>query len=490
MSYDVVIIGAGPSGIAAAARLGHFGAKVCLVEAHSRPGGLNSWHHVRGHEISSGLHAFTNYVPSGKGGPLGRLLRQLRIRFSDLGLRPQRRSRIRFPGVDLAFSNDAELIRQQIAERFPREADSFDRFRARINATDEGEITSRQTSARDVMETYIRDPLLADMLFCPVLFYGGPGGVGDGRDAGRVCPDMDWLLFCVVWKCIFESGFAYPAHGVRPLWENLLDRFKADGGDVRLGCRVDSLVVRGGRVAAAVTADGGEIRGDIFFSSAGGRETEQLLRKERDPSSQSIPSGEIIGEAGEIPAGTISIAEGIAVLDVPAAECGIEDTTVFYSFDEQFRFRRPDGLVDASSGVICAPGNYEGIDERIVKVTQLASYPAWRGLSADGYANGKRQTGEGMAVALEKLGATLRKPQGVPGKFGGFDDLFTPMTLQRYALHAEGALYGSPMNSRSGATSCANLFLIGTDQGFHGIVGAMLSGVAMANMQYLSQKTT
>lgn len=480
MSYDAVIIGAGPSGIAAAARLAHFGARVCLLEAHSRPGGLNSWHHVLGHEISSGLHAFTNYSPSGRNGPLGKLLRQLRVKFSDLDLRPQRRSRIRFPGVDLAFSNDPELIRQQIAERFPGEADAFDRFRARINGTDEGEITSLQTSARDVMDAYIRDPLLADMLFCPVLFYGSPGGVGDGRDrqdAESARPDMDWLLFCVVWKCIFESGFAWPANGMRPLWENLINRFKADGGDVRQGWRADALVVRDGRAAAVVSADGEEIRGDMFFSSAGGRETERLLRGGREASE---------GE-GEIPAGTISIAEGIAVLDAPASECGIGDTTVFYSFDKQLRFRRPRGLIDAASGVICAPGNYEGIDEPILKVTQLASHPAWRDLSPTEYAAAKQRAGEDMAAALRRLGATLKKPRNAPGRFGPFDDLFTPATLRRYALHDEGALYGSPVKSRSGRTSCANVFLIGTDQGFHGIVGAMLSGVAMANMHYLSK---
>ncbi len=303
MSYDAVIIGAGPSGIAAAARLAHFGAKACLVEAHSRPGGLNSWHHVLGREISSGLHAFTNYTPSGRGGPLGKLLRQLRIRFSDLDLRPQKRSRIRFPGVDLAFSNDAELLRTQIAERFPREIDGFDRFRARINATDEGEITAVQTSARAMMNTYIRDPLLADMLFCPVLFYGSPGGVGNGEDRregrdGSVDPDMDWLLFCVVWKCIFESGFAWPANGMRRLWESLLDRFRADGGDLRLGVKAASFVVRDGRAEAVVAATGEAIRGNVFFSSAGGRETELLLRGANESSGE-------IRESEAVPAGTI-----------------------------------------------------------------------------------------------------------------------------------------------------------------------------------------
>jgi hypothetical protein len=42
-------------------------------------------------------------------------------------------------------------------------------------------------------------------------------------------------------------------------------------------------------------------------------------------------------------------------------------------------------------------------------------------------------------------------------------------------------VYGSPRKRLDGATHLSNLFLCGTDQGFIGIVGAMFSGVAMAN---------
>ncbi len=476
MTYDAVIIGAGPSGIAAAARLGHFGVKVCLVDAHTRPGGLNSWHFVNGREISSGLHAVTNYAASGRGGMLGKLFRQLRIKPSDLDLRPQGRSSIRFPGASLAFSNDPELIRQEIAARFPAEIDGFDRFRARVAATDEGEITDARSSARDMLARFIADPLLTEMLLCPVMFYGNPGGVGDGRDAERTRPDMDWLLFCVVWKCIFETGFAWPAGGMRPLWERLLARFREDGGEVRLGCRVARLEIADGRVVAAVTDSGEAIRGDLFFSSAGGRET-----------------GMLAGAAGgaalaDLPAGEISIAEGILPLDRPAAEIGLADTTVFYSFADALAFRRPEGLVEASNGVACAPGNYAGVDENIVKVTQLASYPAWRALSGEEYAAAKVRTGEGMAEALGRLGAAVNALHAGAGRYGPFADVFTPLTLERFTGHAEGALYGSPVKRRSGRTGCGNLFLIGADQGFHGIVGAMLSGVAMANAHCLAKR--
>ncbi len=472
MNYDAVIIGAGPSGLAAAVRLAHFGVKTCLLEAHTRPGGLNSWHHVRNREISSGLHAFTNYSKSGREGALGKLLRQLRVNPADLELCGPGRASIRFPGLTLSFNDRPDYLRQQIAEHFPKETDGYDRFRKLVLETDEGELTGLQTSAREVMEKYLRDPLLVDMLLCPVLFYGCPGGVGDGRDAARRRPDLDWLLFCVVWKCLYESGLAYPAHGMSKIWNLLIDRFRQDGGLLRLANRVSGFISENGRVKAAVTEAGEEVAGDIFFSSAGGRETQILL-------------GE---EAEAIPAGGVSIAEGIALLDAKAADQGFTDAVVFYSLSDELRFRRPDSLVEESCGALCLPANYPGIDENILKISELASYPAWRKLDPLDYRLAKERAAAGMEKSLLTLGFDLARGKAEAGRFGRFDDLFTPVTLWRFTRHAEGALYGSPVKARSGLTSRENLFLIGADQGFHGIVGAMLSGVAMANLHCLAKR--
>ena len=69
--YDVVIIGAGMSGMAAAIRLSHFGQRVCLLERHNAIGGLNSFYSIAGRKYDVGLHALTNYVSPGvKGTPL------------------------------------------------------------------------------------------------------------------------------------------------------------------------------------------------------------------------------------------------------------------------------------------------------------------------------------------------------------------------------------------------------------------------------------
>ncbi|TET57964.1 MAG: FAD-binding protein, partial [Dehalococcoidia bacterium] len=91
MHYDVLIIGAGMSGLAAGIRLAYYDKAVCIVEKHYRVGGLNSFYSLRGHKLDVGLHAMTNYVPrDAKSRPLPRLLRQLKLKAEDFALCPQR----------------------------------------------------------------------------------------------------------------------------------------------------------------------------------------------------------------------------------------------------------------------------------------------------------------------------------------------------------------------------------------------------------------
>src|SRR5204863_4213591 len=66
-------------------------------------------------------------------------------------------------------------------------------------------------------------------------------------------------------------------------------------------------------------------------------------------------------------------------------------------------------------------------------------------------------------------------------------DMFTPRTITKFTGHLNGAFYGAPQKVRDGRTALSNLYLCGTDQGFLGIVGAMLSGISMANYHILQK---
>src|SRR5688500_328446 len=131
--YDTIIIGAGMSGLAAGIRLAYYNQRVVILERHYTIGGLNSFYRLRGRDYDVGLHAVTNFTPKGaKKGPLARLLKQLRFKWEDFALAPQRGSQIAFPGVTLNFGNGIDVLAADIARRFPSERDNFQRLLGRI----------------------------------------------------------------------------------------------------------------------------------------------------------------------------------------------------------------------------------------------------------------------------------------------------------------------------------------------------------------------
>ena len=254
------------SGLAAGVRLAYYDQRVCILERHTTIGGLNSFYRLGGRNFDVGLHAVTNFTPKGaRQGPLARLLRQLRLRWEDFGLTPQIGSAIEFPGVTLRFNNDFELLRSEVHRHFPAEKDRFERLVAAVIDYDDLDGPAAERSARSVVTQWIKDPLLVDMLFCPLQFYGG------AREH-----DMDFGQFSVMFRSIFFEGFARPLAGVRQILKQLVRKFKHLGGELRLRAGVDRLEVDDDRVSRIVLDDGTSIEGQRVLSSAGLVETMQM----------------------------------------------------------------------------------------------------------------------------------------------------------------------------------------------------------------------
>src|SRR5687768_8099892 len=157
------------SGLAAGIRLAHFDQRVVILERHYTIGGLNSFYRLRGRDYDVGLHAVTNFTPKGaKKGPLARLLRQLRFKWEDFALAPQIGSTIAFPGVQLHFGNGLEILESEIAAKFPAQKDAFQRLLAKIIDYDDLDESNFGGSTRKMLSETISDPLLIEMLLCPL----------------------------------------------------------------------------------------------------------------------------------------------------------------------------------------------------------------------------------------------------------------------------------------------------------------------------------
>ncbi len=464
--YDVAIIGAGLSGLAAGIRLAHFGKKTCIFERHNAVGGLNGFYSLDGRKYDVGLHAVTNYVAPGvKGTPLGKILRQLRIDREAFALCPQRGSRVAFGPrgeTQLRFTNDFGLLESEVASRFPAQADGFRKIADFVRGAPLAGFGG-SGSARQLVREHVDDPLLEEMLLCPLLFYGS------ARE-----DDLDLDQFAIMFRALYLEGLSRPLEGVRTIMRVLLDKYRTAGGERRMKCGVRRIVARDGKAAVLVLDSGEEVVATQVLSSIGSAETEALL--------------------GLTPADPprIGFVETISVLDRSPRRTwapGLRHDRLLQHDSDHFSYRSPPGPVDTRSGIICFPNNFDygggrDLREGFFRVTCLARYEAWARLPEEEYRREKLRWFGLIQDSAQRFLPPLGSSRSLAAATVA-TDMFTPTTVQHYTGHLRGAIYGSPDKNPQGRTALSNLFLCGTDQGMLGIVGAMLSGITIANQHVL-----
>ncbi len=465
-TYDTIIIGAGMSGLAAGIRLAYYDYRVCILERHYTIGGLNSFYRLNGRDYDVGLHAVTNFTPKGtRRGPLARLLKQLRFRWDDFSLSPQNGSVVRFPGAELNFANGLDLLTSEVERAFPAQRDNFQRLVSRIVEYDDLEQSTFEISARDLLNETLSDPLLIEMLFCPLMWYG------NGREH-----DMDFGQFCIMFRSIFMEGFARPLAGVRLILKNLVRRFRELGGELRLRHGVDRIHVENGQACGVVLDDGREISGKRVLSSAGWVETMRMC--------DDVP------EADRGEPGRMSFTESVSILDCKPKEIDFDKTIVFFNDSDQFDWRVSDDLCDMRTGVICSPNNYlynspdeeTKLPDGVIRITSIANFNKWAELPEAQYQVEKLKWYDRASAAAVNYMPDFRSRV--------IDtDFFTPKTIRRFTYHDNGAVYGAPKKRLDGKTHLDNVFICGTDQGFVGIVGAIVSGISIANQHLLKAGT-
>ena len=458
--YDTIIIGAGMSGLAAGIRLAHFQQRVCILERHSAIGGLNSFYRRGGRNFDVGLHALTNYAPRGT--------RQARwpgccgscgwpgtssslVAAARLGDRLSRRDagflqRLRPAGVGgrPAFPRPS---RTTSAAWWPRWPD-YDQF---------GPARRPRRSAREVVGGLIRDPLLVEMLFCPLLFYGG------AREH-----DMDFGQFCILFRSIFLEGLARPLAGVRLILKRLVRKFSDLGGELRL---------RAGSSGS-------------WSRTAGPRR--RARRRQRTGAAQRPLLGRLAGDHAAVrrrrrrrrgrPADCRSSSRSRCWTGSRARWA----STARWSSStirEKFHYEKP-----AEAGR--PPQRRRLLAQQLRSTTsrwptaccgsrRWPTTTAGPALDAAAYRRQKRRWYERMVG----LGGPLR-PR-FPRRRGR-DRHVHAVTIRRFTGHEKGAIFGAAEKRYDGTTHLRNLFLCGNDQGLVGIIGTILSGISIAN-RYLLQ---
>ncbi len=463
--YDAIIIGAGMSGMAAAIRLGMYDKKVLLLEKHIISGGLNSYYSRAKIPFDVGLHAVTNFATRGeRRRPLTKLLKQLRIPYDEFKLTSQFQSQISFPEHTLNFSNDIEFFISEIEKNFPSEKDNFLKLLGEIKNFNEVALDNPYASAKQKLAEYIKTPLLREMILCPLLIYGSAWEM-----------DMDYSQFVIMFKSIYLEGFGRPEGGVRTIIQVLLNKMKECGVEVCYRNGVEEIITEEGKVVGVKTTRGQTLKSPLVISSAGLPETLAMASEE----SELKPA-----------IGRMSFTEAIYITKEKPKTYGQDNTIIFYNNRPEYQYRCPDDFIDPCSAVICFPNNFnfsgnhggafaDDYNEGVLRITMMANYHRWKSALNDSKESYLVEKERVHNASLEILSAHLPhfKPEDIQ-----FRDIFTPTTVEKYTGHFGGCVYGSPDKSRDGSTPYKGLVVCGTDQGFLGIIGSMLSGISMANL--------
>lgn len=251
---DLVILGAGPSGLAAALRAAKRGLSVTVLERAERVGGLSASFEVAGIRVDHGSHRLHPATPPELLADLQQLLGD------DLQIRPRNgRLRIgdRFVGFPLRAGELARRLPPGLLAGVARDA---------LSVRQSGPDTFAGVLRRSL------GPALYGALYEPyaVKLWGLPGEEIDGDQARkRVTADSPWKIARKVLRGSSNGQgkiFYYPRRGFGQIVDVLADAATAAGATIRLGATCTA-ITPGDDGVSVQTADGEVLRAGQVFST-------------------------------------------------------------------------------------------------------------------------------------------------------------------------------------------------------------------------------
>lgn len=448
--FDVIVVGAGLGGLSAAASLAKKGLSVLVLERHIVPGGYAT-SFVRGrYEFEVSLHVLSDIGSPDRPGGLQRFLKDVdawdQVEFA----RVPDFSRSMFPSLDLQLPMDPAGFEQAVCDAFPASARGVRRFMARVMAVAReadglSDAFGRPSGARLLRMLSIPLRLrampryafttLREVLDRDVAEPGARALLCQGWSYVGLPPSQcSFLYYAAMLGSLLNHGGWYPTTRSQGLSSALAGALARHGGELRLGCGVQRIVVDGRRVTGVVDDDGNQIRARAVVSNAGPVVTyKNLIGHEH------VPQRTLRG-LGRHQMGT-SIFQVYLGIDRPVDELGLGSHEVMANdgFDIEAQYRKGHGFGRPGHMLIGCPNRaVPGISPAgtsLVTLTSMVSGRPWLDIAPRDYVDMKTRFAEGMLGWAESLFPGLRDAVEVV-------EVGSPVTMARYTGHPTGAIYG------------------------------------------------
>lgn len=503
--FDYVIIGAGMGGLTVGSLLAHAGARVAVVEAHEYPGGCC-------HTFPMGDHyrfcAAVHYIFScGEGEPVYNLLRKLglheTITFERLD--PEGYDHFSCPSAGLRFRipNGLSKWSRRLCDRFPDESERIRGFFRVVTMLAEQldalpEELSLPTAARAVLRSpqvlqvlrYRRYTL--QQLFDEHRLSAPVQAILSTQlgDVGLPPAQVSLLIYCAL-VARYGDGAYYPTEHFSSFIEAVTGVIeRAPGCEVTYNADVRDVLVEQGRIAAVVTADGRQIRGDRFICNADPKWFVSAVGRER------FPASFLKRVDYEYSASSFSIYLGVRGIDL--REHGFGNWNVWHyphlDINEAYAAQHErDDLSDPwlfmSTPTLCSPEattRHAPEGEQILEIITTCGFQPF-----EERRERERRDYTKHKVAIRDRILDLVERHYVPGlrKHLAMRVAGTPTTNKRYLWAPGGNIYGSvltPANidaTRLSARSpIDNLYFTGASAAFPSIGGTVGGGTRLYTM--------
>jgi phytoene dehydrogenase-like protein len=242
---DVAVIGSGIGGLTCAALLAKNGFSVVVCESHVTPGGAAHAFERDGYHFESGPSFFTGFSVENSANPMSQVLAQLDERVESISYD---RWNFHLPEGLFVTGTDEARFHAELARFVSDEAmKQWLRFEERMKQSPAPEDLHKPFAW--LVDQELSDPFLRRLCDFDAFSLSG-------MDAGGTpLAEMHFMF-----KERFQASVDYPLGGSQALVDALVRGLEKNGGTLRLGSHVDSVIVEGGRAVGLKLRRGGEVR--------------------------------------------------------------------------------------------------------------------------------------------------------------------------------------------------------------------------------------
>ena len=441
MEKSIVIIGGGLTGLAAGCYGRMNGYKTTILEMHKTAGGVATAWKRNGYTIDGAMNWLMGTRPGTSFYPF----------WEELGAAP---------GWSIFNHDRQSIIEDKEGKSFTVycDADRMERYLLELAPEDEAPIKELTSTVRSLIvempvdkpaELYSFFDKLKMMRMASFMMFMRKWGKITAKEYARrfkdpflremfvsTFGDFPLAMSLMTLGMQHQKAAGYVVGGARALVSAIEKRYRALGGEIHFGAKVERILVENGRAIGARLADGGEQRGDWVISTADGRTTifdmlggrylDDALRSKYDHPNLFQP--------------LVYVALGVnrTFEDIPPTINGF-----------RFPLRKPFKVACKEQATLNVrlynfDPTLSPVGKNVAVVAFEGDYDHWKNLSQ----NPEAYRAEKEKIAADVIGGLEERFPGITGQIE-MRDVATPITWERYTGNWRGAYEGWMFDSRN-----------------------------------------